>query len=67
MIDHPTFRIASSTVADRQNGLIVGPRVAVISGSAHSPRTATIARCRSLDRFRDTAFCTSRGEFAAEI
>jgi hypothetical protein len=42
MIDQPTFRIASSTVADRQNGLIVGPRVAVISGSAHSPRTATI-------------------------
>jgi hypothetical protein len=26
-----------------------------------------IARCRSLDRFRDTAFCTSRGELAAEI
>ena len=42
MIDHPTFRIASSTVADRQNGLIVGPRVAVISGSAHSPRIATV-------------------------
>jgi hypothetical protein len=106
MIDHPTCRIASPTVADRQNGLIVGPQVAVISGSAHSPRTATIdapahtskktetscappsipcspwprwwrsrsrsrlrliARCRSLDRFRDTAFCTSRGEFVAEI
>jgi hypothetical protein len=119
MIDHSTFRIASSTVA------IVGPRVAVISGSAHSPRTATIdapahtskktedflrsavdpllsipcspsplplsllcssppwpsrwwrsrsrsclrviARCRSLDRFRDTAFCTARSELAAEI
>ena len=42
MIDNPTFRIASPTVADRQSGSIVGPQVAVISGSAHSPRTATI-------------------------
>jgi hypothetical protein len=42
MIDHPTFRIASPTVADRQSGSIVGPQVAVISGSAHSPRTAAI-------------------------
>jgi hypothetical protein len=42
MIDNPTFRIASPTVADRQSGSIVGPQVAVISGSAHSPRTAAI-------------------------
>jgi hypothetical protein len=39
MIEHPTFRTASRMVADPQNGLIVGPRVAVISGSTYSPRT----------------------------
>jgi hypothetical protein len=31
MIEHPTFKTASRMVADPQNGLIVGPRVAVIS------------------------------------
>ena len=42
MIEHPTSGTASRMVADRDNGLIVGPRITVISGSAYSPRTATV-------------------------
>ncbi len=42
MIEHPTSGTASRMVADRDNGLTVEPRITVISGSAYSPRTATV-------------------------